>query len=205
MKKGNAMAWFLIVAVMLVLVALLLFGVRSVLQADTDSFGDVDETSSVSTLVKSAYTLATECFLRFNALNDGQTPFRNMHPSTLSDPKPFLQEVVDDTLLNFSVFVGREIEQEEAFPVIDLGDEVAILMIDQKFTIKVDNKQNKIHEFVSSIPTKMKQFMAERDELLIGEDLELNKLYGKDAKIYGKSGHSIIELNKEGEKFLFVR
>jgi len=103
------------------------------------------------------------------------------------------------------VFVGREIEQEEAFPVIDLGDEAVILMIDQEFTIKVDNKQHEVHEFVSSIPTKMKQFMEERDELLAGEDLELNKLYGKDAKIYGKDGHSIIELNKEGEKFLFVR
>jgi hypothetical protein len=51
----------------------------------------------------------------------------------------------------------------------------------------------------------MKQFIEERDDLLLGEDLELNKLYGKDAKIYGNKGHSIIELNKDKEKFLFVR
>jgi|ETN01SMinimDraft_4_1059930.scaffolds.fasta_scaffold07257_3 hypothetical protein len=190
---------------MLVLTVLFFMWLRVAQNSILENNMETEDTASVSTLVKSAYSLATECFLRFTSLNDGEIQFTNRNPTTVSNPSLFLEEVVDDTLLNFTVFEGKDITKEKAYPELQLKENEAILKLQQDFTIKVNNKQYRVDEFITRIPTKMKQFIEERDDLLLGEDLELNKLYGKDAKIYGNKGHSIIELNKDKEKFLFVR
>jgi hypothetical protein len=165
----------------------------------------LDDTTSLDTYIKSSYELAADCLLRFTGLNDAELDFTNSHPNTL-DSSNFIESVMDDVFQNFTIFTGRTITKDSPSPNLILKQDSVELDITQKFNVKVDNKIFTINRFISSLPIPIKQGMDLRNNVLEGEDIELNKFYESNSpiSIFNANPRSIILVDNDF-KYLFVK
>ncbi len=93
-----------------------------------------------------------------------------------------------------------------------LKDNSVDVEVSQKFSIKVDQQDYRISQFLTSIPLPFKKMLNLRSKAGQGKDAELNIFYnqGLDVAAYQKQEQTIITLDNKGSikeelRFVFVK
>ncbi len=93
-----------------------------------------------------------------------------------------------------------------------LKDSSVDVEVSQKFSIKVDQQDYRISQFLTSIPLPFKKMLSLRKQAGQDKDTKLNVYYnqGLDVAAYQKQEQTIISLNNKGSikeelRFVFMK